>query len=275
VRRPGRVVPNADARGAARQARALHLAAAVPAAADLLTFYAALAGWHSSLAAADAARDAGGSTLAAAVDRAAVVAAIPALIEWLPGHAPAELAGAAVSLQQMSLSAWRQRLDAFVDDGDDGRDPDPHAAFVVEAALLPFAEHAVSRANLPALDRPASTSECPFCGRRPALASLREAGDGAKRGLICGVCACEWRAPRIGCASCGESTVEKLPVFSAEGLSAVRVEACETCRAYLKSIDFTRDGHAEPVVDDLATLALDLWAREQGYRRLRPHLLRV
>ena len=275
MRRPGRVVPNADARGAARQARALHLAAAVPAAADLLTFYAALAGWHSSLAAAPMSRDTGGSTLAAGLDRAAVVAAIPVLLDWLPGHAPSELATAATLLAQTSPVTWRQRLDAFVDNGDDGRDADPNVAFVIEAALLPFAERAATHANLPARDRPAAASRCPFCGRRPALASLREAGHGAKRGYICGVCACEWRAPRIGCAACGECHFEKLPVFSAEGLNAVRVEACDTCRAYLKSIDFTRDGHAEPVVDDLATLALDLWAREQGYRRLRPHLLRV
>ena len=275
MRLPGRVVANADDRGAARQARALHLAAAAPAAADVLSFYAALAGWHTSLTAAQTVRDTGGSTLAAAVDRAAVVAVIPALIEWLPGHAPSELAAAAASLEQSSPVRWRQRLDAFVDGGDDGRDPDPHAAFVVEAALLPFAERAAMHANLPAPDRPGATSGCPFCGRRPALASLREAGHGAKRGYLCGVCACEWRAPRIGCASCGESDFEKLPVFSAEGLSAVRVEACETCHAYLKSIDFNRDGHAVPIVDDLATLALDLWAREQGYRRLRPHLLRV
>jgi formate dehydrogenase maturation protein FdhE len=28
-------------------------------------------------------------------------------------------------------------------------------------------------------------------------------------------------------------------------------------------------------VDDLASLSLDLWARSQGYERLRPNLLRV
>jgi FdhE protein len=269
------VVANADDRGAARQARALHLAAAAPAAADLLTFYAALAGWHTSLAAAETARDTGGSTLAAAVDRAAVVAVMPALIDWLLSHAPSELAAAAVPLQQMSLSAWRQRLDAFVDGGDDGRDPDPHVAFVIEAALLPFAERAATQANLPAHDRPAATSGCPFCGRRPAVAVLREAGHGARRSLLCGLCLTEWPAMRIGCAGCGEERFDQLPVYHADAIAAARIDACETCREYLKTIDLTRDGHAVPIVDDLATLALDLWAREQGFRRLRPHLLRV
>ena len=38
---------------------------------------------------------------------------------------------------------------------------------------------------------------------------------------------------------------------------------------YLKTIDASMDGLAIPEVDDVATLTLDLWAREQGYRRIR------
>lgn len=75
--------------------------------------------------------------------------------------------------------------------------------------------------------------------------------------------------------ACGESVFDRLPVFRADALAAARIDACETCRVYLQTIDLTRDGHAVPVVDDLATVSIDLWAREQGYRRLRPHLLRV
>jgi formate dehydrogenase maturation protein FdhE len=37
----------------------------------------------------------------------------------------------------------------------------------------------------------------------------------------------------------------------------------------------TRDGKAVSVVDDIATLTLDVWAREKGYQRLRPNLLRL
>jgi formate dehydrogenase maturation protein FdhE len=41
----------------------------------------------------------------------------------------------------------------------------------------------------------------------------------------------------------------------------VRVDVCDTCHSYLKSIDLTKTGLAVPVVDELATMPLDLWAR--------------
>jgi FdhE protein len=66
-----------------------------------------------------------------------------------------------------------------------------------------------------------------------------------------------------------------LPVYSSNVPANARIDACDTCRTYIKTIDLTRDGLAIPAVDDLATLPLDLWARERGYQRLYPNLLRV
>jgi formate dehydrogenase maturation protein FdhE len=48
----------------------------------------------------------------------------------------------------------------------------------------------------------------------------------------------------------------------------VRIEACETCRRYLKSIDLTKDARAIRRVDDLLPLSVDLWAQEEAYARL-------
>lgn len=62
--------------------------------------------------------------------------------------------------------------------------------------------------------------------------------------------------------------------FRAEAWPAVRLDACDAC-AYLKSVDLTVDGQAIAVVDDLATLALDLWAAEHGVHKRRPSLLRI
>jgi FdhE protein len=50
----------------------------------------------------------------------------------------------------------------------------------------------------------------------------------------------------------------------------VRIEACESCRRYLKSIDLTLDARPLPEVDDLLSIVLDLWAEEQGYSRIEP-----
>ena len=50
------------------------------------------------------------------------------------------------------------------------------------------------------------------------------------------------------------------------------MEACQSCRAYLKAIDVTRDGTAVPEVDELASVVLDLWAAGNGYTKLQPNL---
>jgi FdhE protein len=52
----------------------------------------------------------------------------------------------------------------------------------------------------------------------------------------------------------------------------MRVECCDTCRRYLKSIDLTKDARLVPLVDELAAIPLDLWALEQGYRKIQPNL---
>jgi FdhE protein len=53
----------------------------------------------------------------------------------------------------------------------------------------------------------------------------------------------------------------------------VRLECCDACRTYIKSVDLTKNGLADPLVDELASVPLDLWAREHGYDKLRPNLL--
>ena len=53
----------------------------------------------------------------------------------------------------------------------------------------------------------------------------------------------------------------------------IRVEACDTCRTYLKLIDLTLDPDAIFEVDDLASVPLDLWAAAQGYAKPHPNLV--
>ncbi len=62
----------------------------------------------------------------------------------------------------------------------------------------------------------------------------------------------------------------KLPGFQSDVHKNVRIEACETCRRYVKSIDLTLDARPLPEVDDLVSLAMDLWAIEEGWTRLEP-----
>jgi FdhE protein len=64
-------------------------------------------------------------------------------------------------------------------------------------------------------------------------------------------------------------------VYSATQFDHVRVEACDTCRRYIKTVDLTKNGHAVPVVDELATMPLNLWAQEHGYLKLQANLLGI
>ena len=77
------------------------------------------------------------------------------------------------------------------------------------------------------------------------------------------------------CPACDEQRFDALPVYTADAFSHVRIDACDSCKRYLKTVDLTKNGLAVPLVDDLASVALDLWAHEQGYRRLRTNLLRT
>jgi FdhE protein len=144
------------------------------------------------------------------------------------------------------------------------------AAFFARVLLQPFAE---SLANRCRMDFQPDKPTCPFCNAKPVTAVLRGEGDGAKRWLLCSVCSTEWPFRRVVCPNCGQQDKDKLPIYTAAGLDYVRVEACDVCRAYIKSVDLTKDGLAIPVVDELATVALNIWADEHGYTKLECNLL--
>src|SRR5437588_8683670 len=61
-----------------------------------------------------------------------------------------------------------------------------------------------------------------------------------------------------------------------KGLRACKTnEGCDTCGHYIKTVDLTKNGLAVPVVDELATIPLNLWAQEHGYVKLQANLLGI
>lgn len=245
-------------------ARARQLVALHPAVADPLNFYANVLEVQQALL----------DQWPSLGPGAALFAAMPSLIRGVSAIARPALAS---ELEKLSHDehAWPDVLDEYWRSG--GRvtnDLDELALFVMDTLIAPFAQRqAQQRGGMePQEDRP---HDCPWCGSPPTVAVLREEGHGARRLLVCGWCDQEWPARRIRCLACDESRFDALPVFSAEALAAVRVDLCETCGVYIKTMDMTRDGSALPLVDDLATLPLDLWARDHGYRRLRANALRI
>ena len=115
---------------------------------------------------------------------------------------------------------------------------------------------------------------CPHCGASPLAAVLRDEPEArGRRTLLCSLCQSEWTFPRTRCPACGEERANKRPHHVSESWPHVRLEECGSCRTYIKAIDLREAGLAVPVVDELASVELDLWAGEQGLSKLQTNLL--
>ena len=92
--------------------------------------------------------------------------------------------------------------------------------------------------------------------------------------LVCSRCATNWIFSRMMCAGCGESDGTKLPIYQEqEQFPHARVDGCQTCRKYLLTFDLRRETRAVPIVDEIAGLPLDLYARDQGLTKITPNLM--
>ena len=189
--------------------------------------------------------------------------------------APSPLSQSARELRLQDSRHWRQILEGFWRADPDSRESlDPAEGLIPWIFLQPYAEYLADRTEQVSAGE--APSRCPLCSGKPQVGALRREGDGAKRSLICALCANEWDYRRILCHACGEEDVQKLAFYTAQDvISHVRVEACDSCRRYIKTVDLTKDGHAVPVVDELATIPLDLWAAEHGYRKSQTNLLGI
>jgi formate dehydrogenase accessory protein FdhE len=123
-------------------------------------------------------------------------------------------------------------------------------------------------------DNPAEPHRCPSCGSSPSVARLRRA-DGLRL-LTCGLCGTEWEAVRLSCACCGTLDRDSLGVLRLDDADARWIETCERCKGYIKTADERKlpEGEAVlPVVEEAATLHLDLLAEREGYIRRVPYVL--
>lgn len=207
-------------------------------------------------------------TFRAALDCEAAARLAPRLAGLVKTIGPSKLAAEAADWQQMTPSEVRALLEGWLHAPPDH---DSALAFFPRALLEPQAEELASA--ITPQSSATGAGHCPICQGLPQLAVLRPEGDGIKRFLVCSLCHTEWEFRRILCPACGEVDHEKLPRYTADENPAVRVEACDTCRAYLKSVDLTRDGHGVPLVDEVAAAPLDLWATEHNYRKIWPNLM--
>jgi formate dehydrogenase accessory protein FdhE len=148
--------------------------------------------------------------------------------------------------------------------------------FFARVILQPYANCLVTLGVRP-LDRdlPHADNVCPFCGGAPQVSILQNASEAEPGGrqLQCGTCFTTWPFRRLLCARCGEDDERKLGYFRSPAYDHLRVDACDTCRHYLKSVDLSRLGLAVPLVDEVAGAPLDLWAHERGYEKIELNLV--
>jgi formate dehydrogenase maturation protein FdhE len=196
-------------------------------------------------------------------------------------RAATQLARARPEVQQLAindfLSAGSSSSQWPISETNDGEGPSRDVGDSTAQRLLawlflqPFAEFAAALVQPVKLD--GTPSACPMCGSNPILGVLRPEGDGGKKSLVCMLCAHEWAFRRIYCPVCGEEREPQMGFYTAPEIAHVRVDVCDTCHTYLKTIDLTKLGLAVPVVDELAAIPLDLWARQHGYQKLQMNIL--
>lgn len=115
-----------------------------------------------------------------------------------------------------------------------------------------------------------SRGYCPVCGAWPALAEAR--GLERARCLRCGRCGADWPILWLRCPFCGEAHHERLATLVTKTYGDTRkIDGCLTCRGYVKTRTTLQPSSGpEVVLEDLATVDLDVAALEQGYRRPEP-----
>jgi hypothetical protein len=171
--------------------------------------------------------------------------------------------------------------------------------YLARASLGPVLE-ALGPDHAAECSGPRDARHCPYCGGSPQLSFVAPAEEDlatGRRYLMCARCNASWGYARMTCAGCGEESSSRLPIFNEEGTTSgergsvvrglptnqddpspalfphIRIDACETCRRYLLNVDVASDPKAVPLVDELAALPLDLFAREQGFSKITPNQL--
>ena len=263
--------PPASAELGRRAARAQRLAVETPGAAAPLRFaaglYAVQARAAEAIEALHVQRPLSGRLYE---DAERILGPAETILAYAADAGPAGLADAArLRRDDLPSTAATRLLVYWVGDRSSAED------YISRAILRPYVETLRRWNVIP--DRVHPRGGCPFCGGPPAIALRRDGAEmeGSRRFLGCALCGGEWHFQRILCPACFEEDPYKLPAFRAETHAAVRIEACETCRRYVKSIDLSQDARPIPEVDDLASLSMDLWAAGQGLARIEPGLAGV
>ncbi len=134
----------------------------------------------------------------------------------------------------------------------------------VDLALQPYLEWAAELVMAHVDQESWKRGYCPVCGGAPEFAVLIE--ETGARHLLCSRCRSQWLYRRLGCPFCNNTDHSKLLYYPSED-QVYRLYVCQACKHYLKAIDLRQATHRVVLaVEPLLTVAMDLAAREQGYK---------
>ncbi|AHL75682.1 formate dehydrogenase [Stutzerimonas stutzeri] len=139
---------------------------------------------------------------------------------------------------------------------------------LVAAALqVAWVRLAIGLSGVPARPTGEAKALCPCCGAAPVASVVHnERHRSGVRYLHCALCATEWHLERVTCSACdtgGKLLYLTLDDEQGKPFLPVQAEACNECHSYLKIMQRELHGRADPVADDLASLALDMLLAEQ------------
>lgn len=256
---------------------------------QLLDFYGALLGVQEKAYVDAAAASPPASDLAPFVSEVVVPSVIDVSLTAGPERLRSDL------IHRLRVQEPRRMVEAWMA-GDDQPAVDRYLA---RASLGPVLE-ALGRDARAVCAGPRDPRHCPDCGGPPQLGYFAPAGEDLATGprrLLCARCGSSWTYARMTCPSCGEDAGSKLPIFAERGTASgerggvvrglpgasgpdsravfphMRIEACESCRHYLLSVDVAVQPRAVPVVDELAAIPLDLYARDRGFTKIVTNLM--
>jgi FdhE protein len=141
--------------------------------------------------------------------------------------------------------------------------------FLIQSSIKPSIEAGMEQLRTEVDPETRLKGHCPICGTLPSLSLLKE--EVGKRYLLCSFCGYQGRIDRLFCPFCSSKEQDSLHYFHGEGEETHRIDLCDKCHRYIKTIDYRNLQESDPVLEDLATLHLDILATQKGYKRPVPN----
>jgi FdhE protein len=177
---------------------------------------------------------------------------ISVIQEWIGGDAI--LTGTAEPTSNERIAAYLRAAiaggGALAEELQDVSGQPDALAVAVRYALAPFVGVSADKVRDAIVGDARSVPRCPVCGAEPLMAEI-DRGDG-HRELGCSLCGTHWRFARMVCPFCGTDDQQQFEVLTVETLEGYRIECCNACDRYIKTID--RRERLEPRTLELADI---------------------